>query len=338
MLLAVVVKKEISMSGHKNTQTLFIASLVGCSVAAASYWYLTSRKKKEDWKITELWIYPIKSCRGISLPCTKLAKRGLQFDRIFMLVDAEFKFVSQRTQPKMVLVLQSIDFENNMLTISAPGMETVSFSLLQQPASSPVFVSVWDDMCEADDMGHALADWFQRFLGVQGLRLVRIKDSFIRPTNPKYAPGVNTTLTDGFPILIASEESLEKTNSVLEKKVTIENFRPNVVVRGGAAFAEDTWARIAVGEQGDVLIDVVKPCTRCKMPTVDVASGEMHEDNQPIKAMKPLRSGKALHFQREDWEYEVIYCRLLSVACSVLTIGLCRSSLGTMLTTRAMTR
>ena len=81
--------------------------------------------------------------------------------------------------------------------------------------------------------------------------------------------------------------------------------RPNIVVRGGKAFSEDSWGKIRVGERGQALIECVKPCTRCKIPTVDLSTGLMDEDNQPIKAMKSLRTGQALHFKREDWRLEV---------------------------------
>ena len=82
--------------------------------------------------------------------------------------------------------------------------------------------------------------------------------------------------------------------------------RPNIVVRGGKAFAEDTWGKVTIGDE-QTLIECVKPCTRCKIPTVDPITGVMNEDNQPIKAMKRLRSGQALKFKREDWRLEVSF-------------------------------
>ena len=81
--------------------------------------------------------------------------------------------------------------------------------------------------------------------------------------------------------------------------------RPNIVVRGGKAFSEDSWGKITIGGGERALIECVKPCTRCKIPTVDLAAGVMDDDNQPIKAMKRLRSGQALRFRREDWRLEV---------------------------------
>ena len=97
-------------------------------------------------------------------------------------------------------------------------------------------------------------------------------------------------------------------------------------MRGGKAFAEDTWGEVRIGDSEKALIECVKPCTRCKIPTVDLATGIMDDDNQPIKGMKRLRSGRALKFNREDWRLEV---RILSTPYGAI-LNSCRYFLETM--------
>ena len=293
-------------------------------------------------KVTEIWIYPIKSCRGILMKSCKITKRGLENDRIFMLVDKKNKFVSQRTHPKMALIDTRI--ENDVLVVSAPNMRPLCIDLSHvsgRPiclvSDKKVNVSVWGDPCEAEEV--ADCEWFSEFLlGVKSdsIRLVRMTDECKRPTDPVYAPQGQAAFSDGFPFLLVSEESLECVNSYLENPVSMVNFRPNIVVRGsGRAFAEDTWKRIVFHQsptpdqsshhkREPIAMNVVKPCSRCKMPTVDPTTGCFDPHNEPTRTMKRFRTGKQLGFRNEKWAEEVFFCQNVDHASQeggILAVG-----------------
>lgn len=299
----------------KSTLLLTSAALCTSTIIISYICYEYYYKKHRNITISGIYIYPIKSCKGIAVKSILLTKSGLQYDRVFMLIDENNKFISQRTQPRMVLIEQTIDVDTNTILVNAPGMECLSFSLLSN-GTKPLSVTVWADTVLVEDMGDTISHWFQRFLRLSNIRLVRLVDTFIHTTDPLYAPGGQTTLTDGYPITFASEESLIATNKLLEKKVTMEHFRPNITVRGVKAFTEQYWKSLLINNK--IVIDVVKPCTRCKIPTINIADGKMHEENQPIRAMKKLASGSALKFNRFDWRLEVNTARIY--ACKFIII------------------
>jgi uncharacterized protein YcbX len=259
----------------------------------------------------------------------RITKRGFENDRIFMLVDKNNKFISQRTHPKMALIETRIE-NGDVLIVSAPKMRPLCIDLSHvsgRPiclvSDKKVTVSVWGDPCEAEEV--ADCEWFSEFLlGAKSdsIRLVRMTDECTRPTDPVYAPQGQAAFNDGFPFLLVSEESLEDVNSYLEKPVSMVNFRPNIVVRGGSggAFAEDTWKRIVFRPsvptdqindtvRAPIAMNVVKPCSRCKMPTVDPNTGCLDPNNEPIRTMKRFRSGKHLGFKDEKWAEEIFFCQ-----------------------------
>lgn len=126
----------------------------------------------------------------------------------------------------MVLIVPSLDLEQSTITVNAPNMPPLTFSLEPQSGAEVVSVSVWDDVCEAEALPLLVSQWFQRFLDREDIRVVRFSDTFTRPTDSKYTPnGISTLFSDGFPLLVASEESLEAVNSILKSKVSMENFR-----------------------------------------------------------------------------------------------------------------
>ena len=126
----------------------------------------------------------------------------------------------------MVLITPTLDLEQGTITVNAPDMPPLSFSLESPTNAEVIIVSIWDDFCEAEVLPLLVSQWFRRFLNREDLRLVRFSNSFIRHTNPKYTPnGISTLFSDGFPILVASEESLGAVNSILKNAVTMENFR-----------------------------------------------------------------------------------------------------------------
>lgn len=229
--------------------------------------------------LSGLYQYPVKSCAGIALTQASLTPYGLEQDRHWMVVDHKGRFLTQRRFPRMALI-RAIPGEDG-LRVEAPGM-----SPLQIPAaeSTPLGVRVWGFEGQARDAGDVAARWFGVFLGVQ-CRLAAFHADLQRPIDPDYGSG-EVGFADGFPFLLISQASLDQLNQKLTVPVPMDRFRPNLVVSGSEPHAEDRWQRICIGE---AIFRVVKPCSRCTIPTVDQATGEMGEE--PSLTLEGYRTG-----------------------------------------------
>lgn len=253
-------------------------------------------KKKNDMnkRVTELWIYPIKGCKGYQVNSAKITKRGLQYDRLLMCVDGKGKFISQRTHPKMALIVTEIDEEKEQLTLSTPDCNSIVIDLLNRDGDS-LTVTVWGTECIAIDMGDDANRWFCKFLDTEGLRLVHMDDGFKRSTG-NITDG-ETGFADQTPFLLATVESLQAVRDTIKpstsKIITMENFRPNVVIKGFDAFEEDAWKMCTIGSNR---FEYIFPCARCKVPTNDPTTGILDRDNQPTKAMNKFRTGKIIGY------------------------------------------
>lgn len=241
-------------------------------------------------RVTSLFYYPVKSCRGIAVDAATLDRRGIVDDRRFMIVDEWGRFVSQRSHPRLALVDVRID--GDQLLFAAPGTNSVAIPIVRAGATRTVVV--WADQCEAIDQGSEAARWLSDFLG-SNVELVRLDDGFTRSVDPTYA--VRSTdevgFADAYPLLVIGEESLDDLNTRLAEPVLMNRFRPNVVVRGGGPYAEDRWRRVRFGE---VSASIVKPCARCSTTTVDQETG--------ARGKEPLRT---LATYRFDPERDVLF-------------------------------
>jgi len=232
--------------------------------------------------LSSLIDYPIKACRGFEVDSSHIERMGLEYDRRMMVVTPEGKFLTQREHPRLALVTPKL--EDGTLTLCAPGFD--SMQLPVQSAGTPWPVNIWKSKgVHAIDQGEEAADWFSDWLG-KLVRLVHIADGYLRRINEKYvvSPDDHTGFADGYPILLASEASLQDLNSRLETPVPMNRFRPNLVVKGCEAFAEDTWKRIRLGE---VELAVVKPCDRCVVTTIDKET--LERSKEPLKTLGKYR-------------------------------------------------
>ena len=238
-------------------------------------------------RITQLFVYPVKSCAGIALQETVLTETGFDLDRAWMVVDAQGGFVSQREQPRLALVLPEFKRGGTELVLRAPGM--LALHLAVDVVEQPTRVRVWDDEVPAYDMGDVAAQWFTDFLSLsdQGLptaqaakyRLVRFDPEHRRVSSLKWTDGVEALnqFSDGFPLLVLGQASLDEFNARLQAgghaPVGVERFRPNIVLADLEAHDEDRLdtLHIATGE-GDVVLKPVKPCPRCPIPNIDPAT------------------------------------------------------------------
>lgn len=240
--------------------------------------------------VTDLTVYPIKSLRGISLPSLHFDKRGPVMDRRFMVTDAAGHFLTQRQHPKMCLV--QVEARGDVYALSAPDMPTLVVDPAHDPDGCSHRVVVWHDTVTACDVGEEAAHWFSTYLD-RPCRLYFMPDDSVRPVDPQYGrAGDQVGFADGFPVLLITEASLEAFNRELQHPVTAERFRPNIVVSGCEPFAEDSWRRIRIGA---LEFDVVKPCSRCVIPSIDPATGARQRAvSQALTRLR--RRGGAVYF------------------------------------------
>ena len=221
--------------------------------------------------LSELHVYPVKSCAGVALRESLLIETGLEFDRAWMVVDSEGEFVSQRELPRMALVRTELRASD--LVLRAPGMLALHLSLDTVEAATRV--RVWDDVVPAFDMGALAAQWFSDFLR-QPLRLVRFDPGHQRLSDRAWTGAIKAenAFSDGFPLLVVSTASLDGLNERLAARgaapVTMQRFRPNLVLTGLDAHGEDHLDELAFDTpEGPVRLKFVKPCARCPIPNID---------------------------------------------------------------------
>jgi uncharacterized protein len=226
-------------------------------------------------RLQSLHVYPVKSCGGVTLDESLIVETGLEFDRAWMVVDRLGDFVSQRELPRMALVQPTLRASD--MVLRAPGMLALHVAL--DTVHEPATVKVWGDTVRAFEMGDLAAQWFSGFLG-SALRLVRFDPDQRRLSNARWAGAIEAqnAFSDGYPILVASSASLDGLNERLQQRghaaVTMQRFRPNLVLGGLDAHDEDHLDEIAFDTaQGPVRLKLVKPCSRCTIPDVDPATG-----------------------------------------------------------------
>jgi uncharacterized protein len=234
-----------------------------------------------------LYVYPVKSCRGIAVAGARLTNAGLQHDREWMVVAPEGRFLTQRDTPRLALVVPTIERES--LTLEAPGMTPLIVPF--EARGELRVVTVWRDPCRAFDAGDSAARWFSDFLG-RPSRLVRFDPAARRPTDPAWSQGLQgeSRFADGFPLLVLSRASLDDLNARLPAPLPIDRFRPNLLLDGGEPYIED---RLAALTHGRVQLRLVKPCTRCAITTTDQATATVTGD-EPLRTLRTYRWDKQL--------------------------------------------
>ncbi|HLY52351.1 MAG TPA: MOSC N-terminal beta barrel domain-containing protein [Steroidobacteraceae bacterium] len=237
-------------------------------------------------EVTGLNVYPVKSMRATPLARVRLSATGLEWDRQWMVVDGQGTFLSQRTHPQLARIVPEVRDET--LVLSAPGLGALAVPLRLE--GTPVPVRVWDDACAGLEQGSEAHEWVSRALG-QPVRLVRVAPGFGRRANPRFAGAVPAPVTfaDGYPVLVCNEASLDDLNDRLPQRIPMERFRPNIVLRGLPAWAEDRIHSLTIGP---VTLRLVKPCVRCVIPSIDQRTGERSTD--PTPALRKFRFNKEL--------------------------------------------
>lgn len=246
--------------------------------------------------ITQLFLYPVKSCAGIALHDATLTAAGLSsagiFDREWMVVDGDGLFLTQRHYPHMATVKPQ--HTQHALRLRAPGMADIDLPLARDEDGPTVSVKIWDDIVQATDCGDLAAAWFTTLLG-RVSRLVRFHPQARRIASKQWTASMDapTRFADGFPILVIGEASLADLNDKLRSQgratLPMNRFRPNIVIDGIGPFEEDYAASINIGR---AQLKPVKPCPRCPMPSVDQDSGIVGPD--PLDILQSYRANPLL--------------------------------------------
>ena len=230
--------------------------------------------------VASLHIYPIKSLGGFAVAEARITDRGFEHDRRWMLVDEGGMFFTQREIPAMACLHCSPSVNGFSVTDIRDGDAIdLPWALME---GEEMQVTVWDDALLAWLAPITWSAWFSKKLG-RPVLLVFMPDSASRAVDPRYAQGI-TSLSDGYPYLILSQASLNDLNARMEAPITMERFRPNIVIAGGEAYQEDKWKEIAIGK---ARFQLVKPCARCAITTTDQRTGE--RGKEPLRTLATYR-------------------------------------------------
>ncbi|PPD31657.1 MAG: MOSC domain-containing protein [Methylomonas sp.] len=231
--------------------------------------------------LSQIYIYPVKSLAGIAVSAWPVDKNGLLYDRKWMLIDEQNQFLSQRRLARMALIKTTI--QHDRLVLSAPNQHDISLEL--HPTDGETLeVSIWHDRCLAKTVTADVDEWLSRFLQTQ-CRLVYLPDDQQRIVDQHFAePTDQTAFSDGFPFLIVSENSLNVLNRSLEIPVTMQRFRPNLVVTDCEGYAEDSWRQLKINT---IEFRLPKPCSRCAVPGIDPDTAI--SSKEPLTTLSRLR-------------------------------------------------
>ncbi|BCM91491.1 putative protein YcbX [Abditibacteriota bacterium] len=232
-----------------------------------------------------LTIFPVKSCGGISLRESEVEARGLRHDRRWMIVDESGRFITQREVPGLATLRPQLTPDELILIC---GKARLDIPLHAQDRDT-MRVQVWRDEVEVLLVGELADDWLRDTLGLDA-HLVWMPDETRRMVDTTYArQGEITSFSDGFPFLVLTQASVDDLNdrilSTGEEPVEANRFRPNFLVAGANAYDEDSWAHFRIGE---CEFEVVKPCSRCPIPTIDQTTGQ-RTGVEPLRTLATYR-------------------------------------------------
>jgi uncharacterized protein YcbX len=280
--------------------------------------------EEKEMKVSGLFVHPVKYFQSVSLQDATLDARGFVHDRRFMLVlpiplpyykdafgpnDATHRFLAQRHCPVLATIKAQLDDEKLTLTSTKLPGKTVTIST-RPPSSAQAkkcLAVIWNDTVQVLDMGDEIAAFCQAVVDQdeelsdemkQGVRLVLHDPKDVRVTDKKYTPisahslwgsRPSVSFTDGYPILLTNQASLDELNRRLvakgKTKIGMDRFRPNIVIDGCRPFVEDTWKVISID---GVVFHVVKGCPRCKQTRTDQLTGKVYEE--PLETLAEFRS------------------------------------------------
>lgn len=233
--------------------------------------------------LSRLYIHPVKSLRALQLSHAQVGSSGLAFDRIFMITEPDGTFITARQYPQMVLFTPALLTDGLFLT--APDGESATirfndFSASAQPTE--VWGNHFTALIAPQAINHWLSGYFQRDVQLRwvGPELTR---------RVKKHPEIPLSFADGYPYLLVNESSFQDLQKRCPAGIKLEQFRPNLVVTGSPAWAEDSWQTIRIGS---VVFELVKPCSRCVLTTVSTERGHKHPQGEPLNTLQQFRTAE----------------------------------------------
>ncbi len=235
-------------------------------------------------RLSSIHSYPLKSAGGQSHQQIEVRARGLRGDRRWMLIDDQQRFVTGRLLPQLVLLQAQALADGGLQLGWTDGTQCVV--TVPSAQDQRLRVRVWADEVEAPLAADSSNDWLSERLGKR-VRLVYMDAVAQRMTSGKHGVAAQpVSFADGYPLLLCNDSSRSALAQMVGKPLAMGRFRPNLVVSGAPAWAEDDWRVLDIG---GIRFRVVSPCARCVFTTVDPASGERDGDGEPLATLRRHR-------------------------------------------------
>ncbi|AUQ25891.1 YcbX family protein [Dickeya zeae] len=233
--------------------------------------------------LSRLFVHPVKSMRGLQLSQAMVSPSGLAFDRMFMITEPDGTFITARQFPQLVLFTPVLTHEGVFL--SAPDGQTCLVRVDDfAPDTAPT--EVWGNHFQARIAPDAINQWLSGYLQ----RPVQLRwQGPALSRRVKRHPDIPLGFADGYPFLLVNDASFNDVRHRCGAGIRIEQFRPNLVISGAEAFAEDGWQTLRIGE---VMFDVAKPCSRCVLTTVSPERGRKHPAGEPLATLQQYRTAE----------------------------------------------
>jgi uncharacterized protein YcbX len=233
-------------------------------------------------KLSEIYVYPIKSLGGISLQSAEVIERGLKYDRRFLLVDESSDFITQRDYPQMAFL--KLSFAEHGFEVVNIKNNTNIIIPFEPTSTETIRIKIWGDVCTAVVVNKELDIWFSNAINKK-CSLVYMPDFEKRIAEKKYTKQEHlVSFADAYPFLIIGQSSLNDLNSRLQTQIPMNRFRTNFVFTGGKPYEEDNWKDFKIGAAE---FNAVKPCARCVITTTDQLTAIRKEE--PLKTLSTYR-------------------------------------------------
>ncbi|XP_010192128.1 PREDICTED: molybdenum cofactor sulfurase [Mesitornis unicolor] len=291
----------------------------------------TCRRGGKPITVTNIYLYPIKSCSAFEVTEWPVGNQGLLYDRNWMVVNQNGVCMTQKQEPRLCLVNPSVDLKQNVMVIQAEGMDPISVSLEENTGKEAVISEskVCSHRVKTYDCGEEIAGWFSLFLG-RPCRLIRQSSDMKNRSHQKNAKGlasatsISLSLVNEAQYLLINVASIlqlkEHISARLEEPLEIEElirrFRANIVISAPESFEEEEWAEISIGA---LRFQVVGPCSRCQIICIDQRSGERNKEFlQSLSAARGRKTNLGIYLMNQP--LHSYFPDTLSVGSQVLPV------------------
>ncbi|KAM6283059.1 molybdenum cofactor sulfurase [Porphyrio hochstetteri] len=289
------------------------------------------RRGDKPITVTNIYLYPIKSCSAFEVTEWPVGNQGLLYDRNWMVVNQNGVCVTQKQEPRLCLVNPSIDLKQKVMVIQAEGMDPISVSLEENTGTEAVICEskVCSHRVKTYDCGERIAGWFSMFLG-RPCRLIRQSSDMKNRSQQKNTKGlasatnISLSLVNEAQYLLINVASIlqlkEHISARLEQTLEIEEligrFRANIVISAPESFEEEEWAEISIGA---LRFQVVGPCSRCQIICIDQQSGERNKELLPsLSAARGRKTNFGIYLMNQPLHSS--FPDVLSVGSQVLPV------------------